>query len=226
MKKIILGLGILVSLSGFSAQTQNYKVEIQPTVSIVKNEITTANKQIEDEVKKMFSKEKMINMMNTMAGKIGIENNVQDEDFAKITSKMLDTMYKYYKIEIQKIDYVSPTKAYVKVKVGMPMPDISKLIDDSEDMFGSISKEFENMKEEFEKKNGGKSMEEFFENIDENDDKAFEGFMDIMVDFQSSYMEKILKKSADEGKYIGQYQILEVNKKGNKWIADEIMFGF
>ena len=60
----------------------------------------------------------------SIQGKNG-ENNLKElmngffgEDYI---SKMMDIMFKYYKIEIEKINYIFENKAYVEVKLRFPV---------------------------------------------------------------------------------------------------------
>ena len=55
MKKIILSLFILLSLSIFTQE--KYQIEIEPSAKISQNVIQDYNLQIEKEVSKIYSKE-------------------------------------------------------------------------------------------------------------------------------------------------------------------------
>ena len=117
MKKIILSLFILLSLSIFTQE--KYQIEIEPSAKISQNVIQDYNLQIEKEVSKIYSKEEMFGLMNKMmngvfAGSQKDGSNQMKEMMGSFFgedyfSKMVDTMYKYYKIDIEKIDCVAET---------------------------------------------------------------------------------------------------------------------
>ena len=129
MKKIILSLSILLSLSSFAQE--KYQVEVEPAVKLNQSILSDYNSQIEKEVGRIYSKEEMFGMMNKMmngvfAGSQKDGSNQMKEMMGSFFgedyfSKMVDTMYKYYKIDIEKIDYINGEKAYVKVKLGFPV---------------------------------------------------------------------------------------------------------
>ena len=64
MKKIILSLFVLLSLSTFTQK--KYQIEIEPSAKISQNVIQDYNLQIEKEVSKIYSKEEMFGLMNKM----------------------------------------------------------------------------------------------------------------------------------------------------------------
>ena len=64
MKKIILSLFVMLSLSTFTQE--KYRVEIEPSAKISQSVISNYNSQIEKEVSRIYSKEEMFGMMNKM----------------------------------------------------------------------------------------------------------------------------------------------------------------
>lgn len=233
MKKIILTLTIFLSLTAFSQQ--KYKVEIQPAVKISQSEISNANAQIEREVKKIYSKDEVFGLINKMFS--GKAENSGQEDSVKFMesffggevdnyfSKMTDLMYKYFKIEIDKIDYVSSNKAYVKVNISSP---ISGGIGDTnlEDMMGKLLENVTKMEEKFKRKTG-KTLDEYSKEIEkEDDEKALGEMFRIVSDIQIEIMEDELKEASKKGKYVGRSEILEFNKKGNNWIVENPKIGY
>ena len=61
MKKIILSLFVLLSLSTFTQG--KYRIEIEPSAKIFQNVIQSYNSQIEKEVSKIYSKEEMFGLI-------------------------------------------------------------------------------------------------------------------------------------------------------------------
>lgn len=61
MKKIILSLFVLLSLSTFTQG--KYRIEIEPSAKISQNVIQSYNSQIEKEVSKIYSKEEMFGLI-------------------------------------------------------------------------------------------------------------------------------------------------------------------
>ena len=132
MKKIILSLFVLLSLSTFTQG--KYRIEIEPSAKISQNVIQSYNSQIEKEVSRIYSKEEMFGMMNKMmngvfAGSQKDGSNQMKEMMGSFFgedyfSKMVDTMYKYYKIDIEKIDYINGEKASVGEKTIEELIDI------------------------------------------------------------------------------------------------------
>ena len=70
----------------------------------------------------------MFGIMNKMMNRVSVQgknevnnlNGLMNGFFVEnYISKMMDMMFKYYKIEIEKINYISENKAYVKVKLGV-----------------------------------------------------------------------------------------------------------
>jgi len=64
MKKVILSLSILLSLSSFAQE--KYQVEVEPAVKLNQSILSDYNSQIEKEVGRIYSKEEMFGMMNKM----------------------------------------------------------------------------------------------------------------------------------------------------------------
>jgi len=109
MKKIILSLFVLLSLSTFTQE--KYKIEIEPSAKIFQNAIQDYNSQIEKEVSKIYSKEEMFGLMNKMMNGASVQGKNGENDLKELMngffgedyiSKMMDIMFKYYKIEIEK----------------------------------------------------------------------------------------------------------------------------
>ena len=231
MKKVILSLFVLLSLSTFTQE--KYKIEIEPSTKITQNVIQGYNSQIEKEVSKIYSKEEMFGIMNKMMngasasiqGKNGADESkgFLGEDYI---SKMMDTMFKYYKIEIEKINYISENKAYVKVKLGFPinmneiksMSSLDKMLEKAQENSKKLETAF--------KKKTGKTIEEYSKSISEKDEKAMKKYFKIMSEIQMEMMDEELDKMTKNGKYVGRKEILEANRKNGKWVIENPNFGY
>ena len=231
MKKIILSLFVLLSLSSFTQE--KYQVEVEPAVKLNQSILLDYNSQIEKEVSRIYSKEEMFGMMNKMMNGFSATSDIKNdknqmkelmesffgEDYF---SKMLDTMYKYYKIDIEKIDYINENKAYVKVKLGFPVNtdemSIEKIFERSGEMMDKMDKAF--------KKKTGKTMEEYSKSISENDEKAMKKYFKIASEIQIEMMDQELERITKNGKYVGRKEILEANKKNGKWVIENPNFGY
>ena len=233
MKKVILSLFVLLSLSTFTQE--KYKIEIEPSTKISQNVIQGYNSQIEKEVSKIYSKEEMFGLMNKMMNGVSAQSKNEVNDLNGLmngffgenyVSKMMDTVFKYYKIEIEKINYISENKAYVKVKLGFPIN-----IDEMKSM-GSIDKMLEKAEESSKKldaafkKKTGKTMEKYSKSISEKDEKAMKKFFEIMGEIQMEIMDEEFAKITKNGKYVGRKEILEANKKNGKWMIENPNFGY
>ena len=233
MKKIILSLFVLLSLSTFTQE--KYQVEIEPSAKISQNVVQSYNSQIEKEVSKIYSKEEMFGLMNKVMNGASIQggnetaqlkefmNGFFGEDYF---SKIMDVMYKYYKIEIEKINYISENKAYVKVKLGFPINwDEVKNMSSVDKMFEKAQENFKKFEAAF-KKRTGKTMEEYTKSISEKDEKAMKKYFKIMGEIQMEVMDEELAKMTKNGKYVGRKEILEANRKDGKWIIESPNFGY
>ena len=230
MKKVILSLSILLSLSSFAQE--KYQVEVEPAVKLNQSILSDYNSQIEKEVGRIYSKEEMFGMMNKMmngvfAGSQKDGSNQMKEMMGSFFgedyfSKMIDTMYKYYKINIEKIDYINGEKAYVKVKLGFPVNtdemSMDKMIERSGEMAEKMDKAF--------KKKTGKTMEEYQKSISQNDEKATEKYFKTIGEIQLEMMDQELERITKNGKYVGRKEILEANKKNGKWVIENPNFGY
>ena len=230
MKKIILGLSVLLSLGIFAKE--KYQVEVEPAVKLNQSVLSDYNSQIEKEVSRIYSKEEMFGMMNKMmngvfAGSQKDGSNQMKEMMGSFFgedyfSKMIDMMYKYYKIDIEKIDYINGEKAYVKVKLGFPVNtdkmSIDKMFEKSEEMLKKMNEAF--------KKKTGKTMEEYQKSISQNDEKAMKKYFKIMGEIQLEMMDQELAQITKNGKYVGRKEILEANKKNGKWVIENPDFGY
>ena len=231
MKKIILFL--MLSLSTFTQE--KYQVEIEPSAKISQNVIQGYNSQIEKEVGKIYSKEEMFGIMNKMMNGTSIQGNSETNQINELVqgffredyvSKMMDTMFKYYKIEIEKINYISENKAYVKVKLGFPinldeiknMSSIDKMLEKAEESSKKLEAVF--------KKKTGKTMEEYSKSISEKDEKAMKKYFKIMGEIQMEIMHEELARMTKNGKYVGRKEILEANRKNGKWVIENPNFGY
>ena len=199
MKKVILSLFVLLSLSTFTQE--KYKIEIEPSTKISQNVIQSYNSQIEKEVSKIYSKEEMFGIMNKIMN--GASASIQGKNGANESkgffgenyiSKMMDMMFKYYKIEIEKINYISENKAYVKVKLGFPinmdeiksMSSIDKMLEKAQENSKKLETAF--------KKKTGKTIEEYSKSISEKDEKAMKKYFKIMSEIQMEMMDEELDK--------------------------------
>ena len=237
MKKIILSLFVLLSLSTFTQE--KYQVEIEPSAKISQNVVQSYNSQIEKEVSKIYSKEEMFGIMNKMMNGASVQGKNEGNDLKELMnglmngffgedyiSKMMDMMFKYYKIEIEKINYISENKAYVKVKLGFPinmdeiksMGSIDKMLEKAEDSSKKLEAAF--------KKRTGKTMEEYTKSISEKDEKAMKKYFKIMGEIQMEIMDEEMAKMTKNGKYVGRKEILEANKNNGKWVIENPNFGY
>ena len=237
MKKIILSLFVLLSLSTFTQE--KYQVEIEPSAKISQNVVQSYNSQIEKEVSKIYSKEEMFGIMNKMMNGASVQGKNEGNDLKELMnglmngffgedyiSKMMDMMFKYYKIEIEKINYISENKAYVKVKLGFPinmdeiksMGSIDKMLEKAEESSKKLEAAF--------KKKTGKTMEEYTKSISEKDEKAMKKYFKIMGEIQMEIMDEEMAKMTKNGKYVGRKEILEANKKNGKWMIENPNFGY
>ena len=231
MKKVILSLFVLLSLSTFTQE--KYKIEIEPSTKITQNVIQGYNSQIEKEVSKIYSKEEMFGIMNKMMN--GASASIQGKNGANESkgflgedyiSKMMDTMFKYYKIEIEKINYISENKAYVKVKLGFPINmDEIKSMSSLDKMLEKAQENSKKLETAFKKKTG-KTIEEYSKSISEKDEKAMKKYFKIMSEIQMEMMDEELDKMTKNGKYVGRKEILEANRKNDKWIIENPNFGY
>ena len=231
MKKVILSLFVLLSLSTFTQE--KYKIEIEPSTKISQNVIQGYNSQIEKEVSKIYSKEEMFGIMNKMMN--GTSTSIQGKNGANESkgffgegyiSKMMDTMFKYYKIEIEKINYISENKAYVKVKLGFPINmDEIKSMSSLDKMLEKAQENSKKLETAFKKKTG-KTIEEYSKSISEKDEKAMKKYFKIMSEIQMEMMDEELDKMTKNGKYVGRKEILEANRKNGKWVIENPNFGY
>ena len=231
MKKVILSLFVLLSLSTFTQE--KYKIEIEPSTKISQNVIQGYNSQIEKEVSKIYSKEEMFGIMNKMMN--GASTSIQGKNGANESkgflgedyiSKMMDTMFKYYKIEIEKINYISENKAYVKVKLGFPINmDEIKSMSSLDKMLEKAQENSKKLEIAFKKKTG-KTIEEYSKSISEKDEKAMKKYFKIMSEIQMEMIDEELDKMTKNGKYVGRKEILEANRKNGKWVIENPNFGY
>ncbi len=231
MKKIILSLFVLLSLSTFTQE--KYQIEIEPSAKIFQNAIQDYNSQIEKEVSKIYSKEEMFGIMNKMMN--GASASIQGKNGSNESkgffgedyiSKMMDIMFKYYKIEIEKINYISENKAYVKVKLGFPVNlDEIKNISSIDKILKKAEENSKKLEAAFKKKTG-KTMEEYSKLISEKDEKAIEKYFKITGEIQMETKEEELAKMTKNGKYVGRKEILEANRKNGKWVIESPNFGY
>ena len=233
MKKIILSLFVLLSLSTFTQG--KYQIEIEPSAKISQNAIQNYNSQIEKEVSKIYSKEEMFGIMNKMMNGVSVQGKNEANDLNGLMngffgenyiSKMMDIMFKYYKIEIEKINYISENKAYVKVKLGFPINmDEIKSMSSLDKMFEKAEESSKKLQAAFKKKTG-KTMEEYSKSISEKDEKAIEKYFKIMGEIQMEIMDEEFAKITKNGKYVGRKEILEANRKNGKWVIENPNFGY
>ena len=230
MKKVILSLSILLSLSSFAQE--KYQVEVEPAVKLNQSILSDYNSQIEKEVSRIYSKEEMFGMMNKMMN--GVFTGSQKDGSNQMKemmgsffgedyfSKMIDTMYKYYKIDIEKIDYINGEKAYVKVKLGFPVNTDEMSMDKMIERSGEMA---EKMDEAFKKKTG-KTREEYQKSLSHNDEKAIKKYFKTIGEIQLEMMDQELERITKNGKYVGRKEILEANKKNGKWVIENPSFGY
>ena len=141
-------------------------------------------------------------------------------------SKMMDTMFKYYKIEIEKINYISENKAYVKVKLGFPINmDEIKSMSSLDKMLEKAQENSKKLETAFKKKTG-KTIEEYSKSISEKDEKAMKKYFKIISEIQMEMMDEELDKMTKNGKYVGRKEILEANRKNGKWVIENPNFGY
>ena len=223
----------MLSLSNFTQK--KYQLEIEPSVKIFQNIVQAYNSQIEKEVSKIYSKEEMFGLMNKMMNGASVQGKNGENDLKELMngffgedyiSKMMDMMFKYYKIEIEKINYISENKAYVKVKLGFPinmneiksMSSLDKMLEKAQENSKKLETAF--------KKKTGKTIEEYSKSISEKDEKAMKKYFKIMSEIQMEMMEEELAKMTKNGKYVGRKEILEANRKNGKWVIESPNFGY
>ena len=233
MKKVILSLFVLLSLSTFTQE--KYKIEIEPSTKISQNVIQGYNSQIEKEVSKIYSKEEMFGIMNKMMNGVSVQGKNEANDLNGLMngffgenyiSKMMDMMFKYYKIEIEKINYISENKAYVKVKLGFPINmDEIKSMSSLDKMLEKAQENSKKLETAFKKKTG-KTIEEYSKSISEKDEKAMKKFFEIMGEIQMEIMDEEFAKITKNGKYVGRKEILEANRKNGKWVIENPNLGY
>ena len=233
MKKVILSLFVLLSLSTFTQE--KYKIEIEPSTKISQNVIQGYNSQIEKEVSKIYSKEEMFGLMNKMMNGVSAQSKNEANDLSRLmngffgenyVSKMMDTVFKYYKIEIEKINYISENKAYVKVKLGFPINmDEIKSMSSLDKMLEKAQENSKKLETAFKKKTG-KTIEEYSKSISEKDEKAMKKYFKIISEIQMEMMDEELDKMTKNGKYVGRKEILEANRKNGKWVIENPNFGY
>ena len=233
MKKIILSLFVLLSLSTFTQE--KYQVEIEPSAKISQNVVQSYKSQIEKEVRKIYSKEEMFGIMNKMMNGVSVQGKNEANDLNGLMngffgenyiSKMMDMMFKYYKIEIEKINYISENKAYVKVKLGFPINmDEIKSMSSLDKMLEKAQENSKKLEIAFKKKTG-KTIEEYSKSISEKDEKAMKKYFKIISEIQMEMMDEELDKMTKNGKYVGRKEILEANRKNGKWVIENPNFGY
>ena len=81
MKKVILSLSILLSLSSFAQE--KYQVEVEPAVKLNQSILSDYNSQIEKEVGRIYSKEEMFGMMNKMMNGFSVGSQKDGENQIK-----------------------------------------------------------------------------------------------------------------------------------------------
>ena len=69
-------------------------------------------------------------------------------------------------------------------------------------------------------------MEGYSKSISEKDEKAIEKYFKIMGEIQMEMMEEEMAKMMKNGKYIGRKEILEANRKNEKWVIENPNFGY
>lgn len=69
-------------------------------------------------------------------------------------------------------------------------------------------------------------MEGYSKSISEKDEKAIEKYFKIMGEIQMEMMEEEMAKMTKNGKYIGRKEILEANRKNEKWVIENSNFGY
>ena len=100
MKKIILSLFVLLSLSSFTQE--KYQVEVEPAVKLNQSILLDYNSQIEKEVSRIYSKEEMFGMMNKMMNGFSATSDIKN-DKNHIESLKIDTdVIKFLKNKNQK----------------------------------------------------------------------------------------------------------------------------
>ena len=216
MKKIILSLSILLSLSSFAQE--KYQVEVEPAVKLNQSILSDYNSQIEKEVSRIYSKEEMFGMMNKMMNGVSAGSQKDGSNQMKemmgsffgedYFSKMVDTMYKYYKIDIEKIDYINGEKAYVKVKLGFPINmDEIKSMSSLDKMLEKAQENSKKLETAFKKKTG-KTMEEYQKSISQNDEKTMKKYFKTIGEIQLEMMDQELERITKNGKYVGRKEIM------------------
>lgn len=199
MKKIVMLFCLLMCTSLFSNE-KNINVVIEPTFTISKEEITNGNLKISEEIKKEIIENKLFqNTIFQMFSSFQSTDSIEKE----MVTKILEISYKYIKIEISEINYVSPNKAYVNLS--MKTPDIYNNMDKIQKKMGeNLLSQIENS--DFYEKNKNLSIEELAKRVQRK-----------IVEEIIKLIEEESAKIAKENKYLISKFIIKVEKKGNNW---------
>ncbi|MDO5089267.1 MAG: hypothetical protein Q4D53_05725 [Leptotrichiaceae bacterium] len=206
MKKIITLLCLLMCALLFSNE-KNISVVVEPMFTISKEELKNENQKILEEIKKEFTGNKIAQSMNfDMLSSVESLEGIQKE----MVTKVFETVFKYTKVEVSEINYVSPRKAYVTIIV--KTPDMLSNMDKFQNKIGEkLLNKIEN--DNYYEKNKNLSIEELTKKIQRE-----------MIDEIIKLMEEENVKISKENKYLISKFIVKVEKKGNSWKSNKDNF--
>lgn len=206
MKKILLLVFLMFSI-GFSNNT--YKTTYDKSFKLSKKDETLNNSKIEKSLSKFFNAEELKNSF---------------EDYSKFTDNMTDDAFesmdiftnfiivssrgilKHTSYSISGINYLSPEKADVVLKITMPELNDS----DDQDLFGSL------MEEKF-KKRTNRDLNDL-DNISKQQEKEY---FKIFLELMGEVFEEILTKNKTYNTFTKTVPIEKIN---NEWVVQENIF--
>lgn len=206
MKKIVMLFCLLMCMSLFSNE-KNISVVVEPTFTISKGELKNENQKILEEIKKEFIGSKIAQSMNfDMLSSVENLEGIQKE----MITKVFETVFKYTKVEVSEINYVSPYKAYLTIIVKTP-----DILGNMDKLQGKIEEKLlSNIGDmDYFEKNKNLSMEEVEKKIQKK-----------MIEDVFKLMEEENAKITKENKYLINNFIVKVEKKANNWKINNNIF--
>lgn len=206
MKKILLLVFLMFSI-GFSNNT--YKTTYDKSFKQTKKNETLNNSKIEKSISKLFDAEQMKNPFASFSESDANTNDTTFEsldslgDFLMVFSR---SILKYTNYSISGINYLSPNKAYVNLKITTPELDNSA----DEDLFTSL------MDEKFRKRTN-KDINDLDNMTEQEEKEYFKIFLEIM----GESFDEILTKNKD---YTTITKTVSFEKINNEWVAQENIF--
>ncbi|RRD39600.1 hypothetical protein EII29_06040 [Leptotrichia sp. OH3620_COT-345] len=206
MKKIVMLFCLLMCMSLFSNE-KNISVVVEPTFTISKEELKNENQKILEEIKKEFIGSKIAQSMNfDMLSSVENLEGIQKE----MITKVFETVFKYTKVEVSEINYVSPHKAYLTIIVKTP------------DILGNMDKLQEKIEEKLLSNIG--DMDYFEKNKNLSMEEVEKKIQKKMIEDVFKLMEEENAKITKENKYLINNFIVKVEKKANNWKINNNIF--